>query len=173
MSLSVDTSAFTPLERVEASGTPAALDSARIPARFAMRAVPGGQNISIPYSWGDAPADAKSFAVVLVDTAPVANRWVHWMVVDIPRDVPSLSGGASGTPAMPGGARELSNSFGFVGYGGPQPPPGTGRHDYVATVYALDVETLGLSGTASLDEFERAVSGRVLASGTCTGFYVR
>jgi Raf kinase inhibitor-like YbhB/YbcL family protein len=173
MLLSIGTSAFTPVERSAGTSASVGSDASRIPARFAMRAVSGGQNISIPYSWGDAPAGTKSFALVVVDTAPVANRWVHWMVVELPPDARSLLEGASGTSAMLRAARELTNSFGFAGYGGPQPPPGSGRHDYVATLYALDVPALGLPSRTSLDDFERELDSHVLASGTCTGSFSR
>jgi len=166
MSMTLDTTAFA------APASPGAA-AAHIPARFAMRAVPGGQNVSIPYSWSSAPHGTRSFALTLVDTAPVAHDWVHWMVVDIPSDAASVPEGASKTSAMPDGAGELRNSFGSAGYGGPQPPPGTGQHPYVATLYALDVAKLGLSADSSLAQFNSAVAGHVLATATCTGTFGR
>ncbi len=145
---------------------------ASIPARFAMRAVPAGENASIPYSWSGAPSSVKSFALVLVDHSPIAHEWVHWMVTDIPGTVPSLPEGASRTAAM-GGAREHDNTFGTPGYGGPQPPPGSGRHPYDATVYALDVPQLGLPEKTTLAQFEHAIAGHVVARGTYSGFFGR
>lgn len=140
-----------------------------IPSEHAMSAA-GGSNISIPYEWRGAPADTKAFALALVDRAPVAKNWVHWLVVDIPPDATSLPRGASGS-AMPSGARELDNTFGFAGYGGPEPPRGTGNHPYEATIYALDVPSLALPEKASLPQFEKAISGHVLASGSVTGLF--
>jgi Raf kinase inhibitor-like YbhB/YbcL family protein len=149
-----------------AGGSPAA---AAIPARFAMRGIPGGQNISVPYSWGTAPAGTRSLALTLIDASPVAHDWVHWLVVDIPADATGLPEGASGGSAMPSGALELRNTFKFTGYGGPQPPAGTGAHTYVATLYALDVDRLNVDEGASLDQVRRAMDGHVIAIATCTG----
>jgi Raf kinase inhibitor-like YbhB/YbcL family protein len=144
-----------------------------IPAEYAMRAVPGGRNTSIPYAWGDAPAETKSFALTLVDTAPIAHDWVHWAVVDIPESVAALAQGASGTPEMPEGAIELRNTFGVKGYGGPQPPAGTGPHTYVATLYALDVPHVEAGPAPSAAELERALAGHVIASATSLGRFGR
>lgn len=56
-----------------------------------------------------------------------------------------------------------------MGYGGPQPPAGSGQHPYEATIYALDVTSLGLPARTSLADFERALAGHVLAEATYTG----
>lgn len=145
----------------------------RIPAKYAMKGVPGGENVSLPYSWNGVPSSTKSLALTLVDTAPVARDWVHWMVIDISADATGVAEGASGTSRMPDGAVELRNTFGFTGYGGPQPPSGTGSHAYVATVYALDVPALGLPAEASLAQFKRAIAGHVLATGALSGRFER
>ena len=169
MTLGFTTAAFVPDEKL-GGADPA---SAMIPAQFAMKAVPGGRNLSIPYEWGRAPAGTRSWALTLVDTAPVARQWVHWMVIDIPADATGLPSGASGTSAMPRGAVERRNSFGSIGYGGPQPPAGTGAHPYVATLYALDVAGLELASGDSLAEFRQTIEGHVLTFETCTGRFGR
>jgi Raf kinase inhibitor-like YbhB/YbcL family protein len=166
VSLGLTTSAFRADENTR-SATSGLLET--IPSKFAMKEIPGGRNVSIPYSWDAAPQGTKSFALTLVDEAPMANKWVHWMVVDIPADATRLPEGASGTNLMPTGARELHNTFGFVGYGGPKPPAGTGAHPYAATLYALDTATLELPANATLSQFSRAIAGHVVASQTCTG----
>lgn len=74
---------------------------------------------------------------------------------------------------MPRGALELRNTFGTVGYGGPQPPIGTGAHSYVATIYALDVDKLAVTGSATRDDVLRAMDGHILAAATCTGRFGR
>ena len=56
---------------------------------------------------------------------------------------------------MPQGARELQNSYGKPGYGGPRPPEGRGKHPYVVTIYALDTVSLYLERDAGLDGFSR------------------
>jgi len=107
--------------------TSAALkDGGKIPIQYVM--VPaGGKNISIPLSWKNAPPGTKSFALSIIDPHPVAQNWVHWFVINIPASTAFLSEGAS-RKNMPGGAVELKNSFGETGYGGPQPPKGSGEH---------------------------------------------
>ena len=74
---------------------------------------------------------------------------------------------------MPPGSLELKNSFGEIGYGGPQPPKGTGDHPYVFTLYALSVETLDLGTNVSLSAFKKALEGKILGSATITGKYGR
>lgn len=142
-----------------------------IPAQYANRGYPGGENVSIPYEWGGVPERTVTFALLLVDRYPRANSWVHWLVTSLPPGNTLLTRGASGTD-MPPGAREHVNSFGQVGYGGPQPPPGTGKHEYEAVLYALDTDT-GLPERVSLNEFTRAIDGHVLATATYSGLLGR
>ncbi len=143
-----------------------------IPAEHATTAVPGGANTSIPYEWRNAPQGTKSYALVLIDRAPVARNWVHWIVHDIPASASSVAAGASPS-GLPQGAKELANTFGRPGYGGPQPPPGTGKHPYEATAYALDVESLSLAPSATLQDLEKAMEGHVLGTASVTGNFGR
>ena len=146
-------------------------DGEKIPLKYVMPGA-GGQNVSVPLSWANAPAGTKSFALSVVDPHPVANNWVHWLVIDIPAGTTSLVAGASG-PGMPAGAQELQNSFGKTGYGGPQPPPGSGDHPYVFTLYALNAPKVELSRSAGLGGFKGALEGKVLATATITGYFGR
>ena len=149
--------------------SPAFEDKATIPVTYVMPGA-GGDNISLPYVWEDLPAETTSLALALIDPHPVANNWIHWLVINIPASTTSLPEGASGS-AMPQGCRELNNSFGKPGYGGPQPPAGTGEHPYVATLYALNVEALDLAPNATLDQFYRAIEGKVLDQAEYTGVF--
>jgi hypothetical protein len=146
-------------------------DGGKIPLEYAMPGA-GGDNVSLPLSWTAPPAGTKSLALAIVDTHPVARNWVHWLVINIPAKTTGLPEGASGG-GMPAGAVELRNSFGTQGYGGPQPPPGTGDHSYVVTIYALNVAKLNLPGHTSLSAFQKALEGKVLASATLTGYFGR
>ena len=74
---------------------------------------------------------------------------------------------------QPAGSIELKNSFGDVGYGGPQPPKGTGDPPYVFTLYALSVEKLDLGANTSLSAFKKALEGKTLGSAKITGSYGR
>ena len=133
-----------------------------------------GKNISPALSWWNPPKGTKSFVLLCVDTNPIAHRWVHWMVVDIPANFHILKLGAS-PKGMPKGAIELKNSFGNTGWGGPQPPRGTGVHKYVFTVYALNVATLEISKGTALSEKEllAKLKGRVLGKTVLVGLFER
>ena len=84
-------------------------DGGKIPLSYVMPGA-GGQNVSVPLSWSGAPAYTQSFVLAMVDPHPVANNWVHWLVIDLPKDSTSLPEGASGR-TMPPGTQELKNSF--------------------------------------------------------------
>jgi len=151
--------------------SPAFKDGEKIPIRYVMPGA-GGNNISVPLLWKNVLAGTRSFALSMVDPHPVAQNWVHWLVINISANVTSLEEGAS-RKKMPPGSIELKNSFGDVGYGGPQPPKGTGDHSYVFTLYALSVEKLNLEVNTSLTAFKKALDGKVLGSTIITGKYGR
>ena len=146
-------------------------DAGKIPIQHVMPGA-GGKNISIPLTWRNAPLGTKAFALSIVDPHPVAQNWVHWLVINIPPQVTSIEEGAS-RKKMPPGSVELKNSFGDIGYGGPQPPKGTGDHPYVITLYALSVERLDLGVNTSLSAFKKAIEGKVIESGSITGMFGR
>lgn len=149
--------------------SPGFQDQATIPVKYVLPGA-GGDNVSIPYVWEEMPAGTKSLALALIDPHPVANNWIHWLVINIPAQTTSLPEGASGSN-MPQGSQELDNSFGQPGYGGPQPPAGTGEHPYVATLYALSVEKLDLPQKAKLDQFSQATEGKILDQAQYTGVF--
>jgi Raf kinase inhibitor-like YbhB/YbcL family protein len=146
-------------------------DKGTIPIKYVMPGA-GGQNISLPLSWTDVPAGTKSLALSIVDPHPVANNWVHWLIVNMPPETQGLNEGASRN-SMPAGAVELQNSFGEIGYGGPQPPKGSGDHPYVVTLYALIVPKLDVSKQTSLAAFKKALDEKILATATITGRFGR
>jgi Raf kinase inhibitor-like YbhB/YbcL family protein len=146
-------------------------DGEKIAIQYVMPGA-GGKNISIPLAWKNVPAGTKSFCLSIVDPHPVAQNWVHWLVVNIPPHVTSVEEGAS-KKKMPKGSVELKSSVGDVGYGGPQPPKGTGDHPYVVTLYALNVEKLDLGTDTSLSAFKKAIESKVIGSASITGKYGR
>jgi len=146
-------------------------DGERIPIQYVMPGA-GGNNISIPLAWKNIPAGTKSFCLSIVDPHPVAQNWVHWLVINIPAQVTSIEEGAS-KKKMPRGSIELKNSWGEIGYGGPQPPKGTGDHPYVVTLYALNMEKVDLGVNTTLSAFKKAIEGKVIGSASITGKYGR
>lgn len=148
-------------------------DGETMPARFATIHVTGGTGASVPLAWEGEPAGTRSFVLALIDLHPVAHGWVHWLVVDIPADVHELAEGASLHRSMPAEALELPNTGSRPGYSGPQPPVGSGVHDYVTTVYALDVPDLGVGPDATWEDVRHAIAGHVLDDASLTGRFGR
>lgn len=148
-------------------------DKTSIPVKCAHRSVVGGKNISPGFVWADPPTSTKSFALSMIDPHPVARNWVHWFVINIPFRERKIVEGASRTNSLPPGTKELMNSFSELGYGGPAPPPGSGQHPYIATLYALNSESLNLGVDCNLRQFEKAIEGKVIAEVTLTGYYER
>jgi Raf kinase inhibitor-like YbhB/YbcL family protein len=132
-----------------------------------------GGNVSPALAWSGAPKGAKSFAVSVYDPdAPTGSGFWHWWVADIPADVTSLPKGAGSGTGLPAGAVQVRNDFGSIGYGGPCPPKGRPHH-YQITVYALDVDKLGVDASASPAVVGFNVHGHTLAKATLTGLYGR
>jgi len=146
-------------------------EGSMIPPRFATRKVAGGTGASVPLRWENEPAGTRSYVLTMIDHHPVAHEWLHWLVVDIPLGAHELPEGASRTGAMPAGAMELGNTGGRAGYGGPQPPVGSGPHRYEVTIHALDVPRLGVHADATLGEVRAAMHGHVLGTASLTGYF--
>jgi Raf kinase inhibitor-like YbhB/YbcL family protein len=148
-------------------------NEALIPLRFVHTSVDGGKNVSPGFTWANPPSTTKAFALSIIDPHPVAKNWVHWFVIDIPFRDRALPEGASRGAGLPQGAKELLNSGGTLGYEGPYPPPGSGLHPYVATIYALNVPSLNLPKETNLRQFLRAIEGKVIEEATVAGKYER
>lgn len=129
-----------------------------------------GADVSPDLEWSGAPADTKSFAIVLHD--PDAHSdFTHWVAYNIPAGVHELAEGASTNGAMPGGSAEGTNGFHKRGYGGPCPPPGKPHH-YTFVVYALDTN-LDLPPGISRQQLEAEIQGHIVAEGQLVGLYQR
>lgn len=157
-------------EAMEISST-AFKHGGKIPIQYVMPGA-GGENISIPLTWKNVPAGTKSFCLSIVDIHPIAQNWVHWLVINIPPQVTSIEEGAS-KKKMPPGVVELRNSWGDIGYGGPEPPRGSGEHSYVTTLYALNMEKLDLGANTTLSKFKRTIKDKIIGSASITGKYGR
>lgn len=131
-----------------------------------------GGNRSPQLGWSGAPEGTKSFAITLFDPDARASGWWHWLVFDLPATVDALPQSA-GSGALPAGAVQSLNDYGGTGYGGPCPPIGSGVHHYRMTVYALDVERLGLDAKAKPDAVLQAIHRNTLASAAFTFLYER
>lgn len=127
-----------------------------------------GQNISPDITWGNVPPGTKSIALICSDPDAPGGRFIHWVVYNIPPAIRSLPAKFSKAESFPDGIRQGPNDFGKIGYGGPCPPQGTHRYNFI--IYALRVSGLlgGLDGPGLV-----AAMGPPLATGVLTGIYTR
>jgi len=147
------------------------------PAFSPMGAIPRqytceGNDVSPPLQWANAPAGARSLALIVddpdaPDPAKPKRTYVHWVLYDIPTSATGLPEGAT-TRSLPRGTREGTNDWKRTGYGGPCPP--IGRHRYFFKLYALDTE-LGDLGAATKAEVETAMAKHVLEVAELVGTY--
>ncbi|MGC8871489.1 MAG: YbhB/YbcL family Raf kinase inhibitor-like protein [Caldimicrobium sp.] len=151
--------------------SPAFADKGRIPLKYVMPAA-GGQNISPPLKWEGVPEGTKSLVLVCVDIHPIARNWIHWIVINIPPETTKFKEGAS-LKEIKSPILELENTYGFKGWGGPQPPPGTGEHPYVFKLFALKVSEIKLSSRPSYEEILRAIKPHLIAETEFTGYFGR
>jgi len=134
-----------------------------------------GKNVSPELRWTGAPRGTKSFAVSIYDPdAPTGSGFWHWWVANLPASATSLPKGAgdAGGAALPAGALQVRNDFSLTGYGGPCPPKGK-PHRYQVTVYALNLDKLGVDANASPAVVGFYVHAHTLASATLTGLWGR
>ncbi len=135
-----------------------------------------GDNTSPELEWTNPPAGTKSFALMVRDPdAPTGSGWWHWTMYNIPADTKTLPAGAGKTDnsAAPKGATQGNNDASTVGYMGPCPPPGSGMHHYVFTLFALKTDKLELPATATAAYLGFNVMANSLGKATLTGVYSR
>jgi Raf kinase inhibitor-like YbhB/YbcL family protein len=158
-------------------------DGTRIPARFgsddqkracsprnpAICPCPG-QNVSPQLAWRNAPANTKSFAILMYDVDGQYGAGVsHWVAYNISPSTTELKeGDGSAGKGFTGG----SNTRGLANYMGPCPPQGDGPHHYLITVMATDLEP-NLAPGLTREQFLAATKGHLLTSATIGGLFAR
>ncbi len=128
-----------------------------------------GEDVSPELSWKDAPAETKSFALIVHD--PDASRpggFTHWVVYDIPPETGHIEENVPDTERVSGLGTQGKNDGGKIGYIGPAPPSGT--HRYFFRLYALDT-MLNLGVRATHKHVMDAIKGHVLAQAELMGTY--
>lgn len=129
----------------------------------------GGRNVTPDLSWSGAPEGTLSYGLTCFDPdAPTGSGWWHWIAFDIPGYLTSLDPDLGLHTSM----RQWVNDYGYIGYGGPCPPPGP-AHRYVFTVYALDVDTLDVPDEATSAACRSTLLSHVLDSASFTGRFGR
>jgi Raf kinase inhibitor-like YbhB/YbcL family protein len=126
-----------------------------------------GEDISPALAWQGAPEGTQGVAVVCHDPdAPLVQDgtygFVHWVLYNLPGTLNELKENTQEGVAG-------KNDFGNVGYGGPMPPEGHGKHHYYFWVLALDRQTSlpeGLTLPELLKELEPNLLGMNRLIGT-------
>lgn len=120
-------------------------------------------------------------------------EFIHWAVCDLPADLREIAEGSHSDGITPRGkaagptpdgglqgqtdythwfAGDENMGGTYCGYDGMAPPFNDERvHGYRFAVYALDVETLGLSGAFTGADVRAAMAGHVLGSAMIIGLY--
>ena len=155
---------------------------------------PGTRSFALICTDKDAPSvrhDANQPDRTVPYELPRADFY-HWVLIDIPADVHELPAGCDcegvtpkgksvgRTPYGLRGINSYTNWFAgdpamegdYGGYDGPFPPWNDERvHNYHFTLYALDVESLGLSGSFDGADALLAMKGHVLDEASWVGNY--
>jgi Raf kinase inhibitor-like YbhB/YbcL family protein len=129
------------------------------------------KDASPPLEWGTPPEGTRSFALVADDPDAPRGTWVHWVLYNLPADTRRLDEGIPAQKTLANGAKQGTNDFGKIGYGGPAPPRGK-PHRYFFKLYALDT-LLDLQSGTSKDQLLAAMKGHILAEGQLMGTYSR
>lgn len=138
-----------------------------IPARYTCE----GEDVSPPLIFEEVPAKAKSLVLIVDDPdapdpkAP-QRTWVHWVLYNLPPDLPGLDEGAPTPPRAAVGMNDWQRNA----WGGPCPP--VGRHRYFFKLYALDTVIDEREGLTKLDITE-AMIDHVIAQAELVGTYAR
>jgi Raf kinase inhibitor-like YbhB/YbcL family protein len=146
-------------------------DGDLIPTKYAG----DGLNLSPGLFWSSMPVGTKELMLVMEDPdAPMPEPYVHWILQGISPETTSVP---AALPAhlevneLPG-ASQCRNSSGTLGYTGPLPPAGHGRHHYHFQIFALN-ERVRVPEAPEREELRRALQGHVLGQGELVGTYER
>ena len=132
----------------------------------------GGGNVSPPLSWSGAPANTKSFAILMFDPDGQLGIGVsHWVAYGIPANVTAFAEGETSAPSKKfvGGKGTRGGTL----YLGPCPPVGDSPHHYVFTVVALDLPPGALKPEMTREELYAAMTGHALGAASIVGRYAR
>lgn len=129
-----------------------------------------GLDISPPLAWSSIPAGAQSLALIADDPDAPVGTWVHWVLFNLAAEARELVEGIPPQRELENGARQGTNDFRRIGYGGPCPPGGT--HRYYFKLYTLD-KVLELAAGATKSQLLEAMEGHILAQGQLMGRYRR
>lgn len=147
--------------------SPAFKHGERIPVKYTC----DGEDVSPPIKIENVPSNTAELVLIMYDPDAPIGIFYHWLLYDIPPDTGELPENIPKEDEIEYGVQGI-NDFGRVGYGGPCPPKGHGRHRYYFLVLALREESGLTAGARSSDVIE-AVKGKIVGYGVLMGVYSR
>jgi Raf kinase inhibitor-like YbhB/YbcL family protein len=142
--------------------SPAFEDGERIPEKYGYDA----ENVDPPLEIQNVPEGTESLALIMDDpdaVEPAGKVWDHWIVWNIPPERTTIP-----EDWDPEDARQGTNDFDTIGYGGPSPPDR--EHEYRFELYALET-TLDLPSETDADGLRSAMEGDVIEQTQLYGTY--
>jgi hypothetical protein len=132
----------------------------------------GGKNISPALQWKKAPADTKSFAVLMDDPDAASGRGGnHWITYGIPATATSI---ARGDADKPGKFVSGDSGRSKLAYHGACAEPGAKAHHFIFMVYALDLAPDALpAGLTKAQFLARVIGQQNRAQASITARYQR
>lgn len=122
-----------------------------------------GANANPPLEVADVPTTTASFVLTVVDQDATPKPWVHWFVYNIPPQTQKIA-----EQSVPEGATEGFANGGTPGYEGPCPRYFTGTHQYVFTIYALDIP-LDIDPTSTLADAAETIQHHTIEKAELIG----
>ena len=142
-----------------------------------------GSDLSPPLYWDGVPNNTDSIVLFFEEFAVDRDRWVHWLLFDIPADLRRLPAGIHCSPLLANGSRHGLcygvDESGRLGYQGPSlsTPQSSrisshqaSRHRLCFTLVALD-HKLSLPVGSSPLSIRQEMSGHQLSIASLTCFY--
>jgi Raf kinase inhibitor-like YbhB/YbcL family protein len=127
----------------------------------------GGKNIAPALAWSGAPADTKSFAVLMDDPDAASGRGGnHWIAYDIAASAKGIARGAKEGFVAGDSGRDGA-------YHGPCAEPGAKAHHFLFFVYALDIAPGVLPKGLSKADFMERIKGHNTAEASVSAVYQR
>ena len=125
-----------------------------------------GSGSTLPLAWQGAPADTKSYALIMDHLAPGDEMKGYWVLWNIPAKLQSLAKNATGIG---------KEGIGFRGETGYEPPhsKGPGDKTYVLHLYALSTEPeiKGPPSSVNREVLLAAMEGKILATADLSVVY--
>jgi phosphatidylethanolamine-binding protein (PEBP) family uncharacterized protein len=127
-----------------------------------------GDSATLPLEWTGAPAETKSYAVIMHHEAPDQTKW-YWILYDIPAGTRSLPKNVKGVGTLGNNSVNRRREY------APPHSKGPGAKTYIYTVYALSASPQINVPPAEVNRevLLAAITDKILASAELSVVYTR